>query len=472
MSLNSIELSLFTKEFKELLPLRIEKLYIPEENIVILTLYKQNFKKMLLIEVGSNYSGLYFIKERPKQRLKASIQNKFRNLLTSAIITNILQVNEDRVLELTVKLRDKYKKVILELTGRHGNIFIVEENIEAMLLNKKDIKRDLTLYGKYSHPITSGALNKKSMSSDFLNDSDFNNRSFLEWLEIIYAKKIIEIKEENLKSSFISKIDKKIKKLKRKRKRLVKDLEKLKSYENNKRVGELLKANLYLLKRGAKSISVIDYYDPNMKKVEIILDKTKTPIQNMEYYFKKYDKFKRGVKFIKIESEKVEKEILLLEKKRENDIINEEIELLRDKNSKNNRKIVDKKHSPYKIYQSSNKKYRILVGKGSIDNDYLTFKVASGNDIWLHVISYSGSHVVIKRENKKDKIDINTIMEGAHLAILNSKAPNDDNVEVCYTFRKFVKKPPKSKPGAVIYSQEKRVYLKLDRKVIEKLIIN
>jgi len=55
------------------------------------------------------------------------------------------------------------------------------------------------------------------------------------------------------------------------------------------------------------------------------------------------------------------------------------------------------------------------------------------------------------------------------LAILNSKAPNDDSVEVCYTFRKHVKKPPKSKPGAVIYTMEKRLYLKLDKNLINKL---
>ena len=161
MSLNNIELSLFTKEFKELLPLRIEKLYIPEENMLILALYKQNFKKMLLIEIGNNYSGIYFIKERPKQRLKASIQNKFRNLLTSAIITNIVQINEDRIIELTVKIRDKYKKIILELTGRHGNIFVVNENIEAILLNKKDIKRELKLYEKYIYPLQNTKKKKR-----------------------------------------------------------------------------------------------------------------------------------------------------------------------------------------------------------------------------------------------------------------------------------------------------------------------
>ena len=42
MSLNTQELSLFTKEFKQLLPLKIEKLYIPEENILLLTLYKKD----------------------------------------------------------------------------------------------------------------------------------------------------------------------------------------------------------------------------------------------------------------------------------------------------------------------------------------------------------------------------------------------------------------------------------------------
>jgi len=103
MSLNNKELALFTNEFKELLPLKIEKLYIPEKNILILTLYKSGFKKHLMIEVGSDYSALYFVKERPIQNLVANIQSRFRDLLLNGILKDICQINNDRVLELIIE---------------------------------------------------------------------------------------------------------------------------------------------------------------------------------------------------------------------------------------------------------------------------------------------------------------------------------------------------------------------------------
>lgn len=467
MSLNNKELALFTKEFKELLPIKIEKLYIPEENILLLTIYKKELKKHLLIEVGNNYSGLYFIKERPKQNLIANIQSKFRNLLLNGLITDIEQINNDRILKLTIKKSENQINLILELTGRHGNIFITQENIiEALLLlNKKDKKRDLSLYSKYQYPqIPSG---QHSISANNLKGT------FLDYLENEYAQKIKELKSSEIENQIKSQINRKIKKLKNKKKNLLKDLDKLNSYKNYKNIGELLKANLYQIKRGMKAIEVTDYYNENMPTIEIKLESSKTPIENMEFYFKKHEKYKRGVSFIKKELKKIENSLLELEYEQGDTLsskLQDNASLYPYNEARKAQKIKKTKetHIPYKTYLSSSG-FKILVGKKSIDNDYLTFKVASGNDIWLHVLSYSGSHVIIKKNNKKDTIDINTIYEAAHLAILNSKAPSNDSVEVCYTFRKFVKKPPKSKPGAVIYTQEKRLYLQLNKKVVDNL---
>lgn len=463
MSLNNQEITLFTEEFQKLLPVKIEKLYVPQENILLLTIYKKDMKKHLLIEVGNNYSGLYFIKERLKQNLIANIQSRFRNLLLNGLITDVEQINDDRILKLTIQKSKKEIILILELTGRHGNIFITQNDIiEAILiLNKKDKKRDLSLYSKYEYPqkISSQIMyGQHSISALNLGGN------FLDYLENEYAQKIKELKKSEIENQIKSQINRKIKKLKNKKKNLLKDLDKLNSYKNYKNIGELLKANLYQIKRGMETIKVTDYYDENMPMIEIKLLSSKTPIENMEFYFKKHEKYKRGVSFIEKELKKIKSSILDFQKSLENI---ENTENIKPKQIKNNKK-TQEIHIPYKTYLSSSG-FKILVGKKSIDNDYLTFKIASGNDMWLHVLSYSGSHVIIKKNNKRDILDINTIYEAAHLAILNSKAPNNDSVEVCYTFRKYVKKPPKSKPGAVIYTQEKRLYLQLDKKVVDNL---
>ncbi|MDR3682671.1 MAG: hypothetical protein P4L11_02985, partial [Geothrix sp.] len=44
--------------------------------------------------------------------------------------------------------------------------------------------------------------------------------------------------------------------------------------------------------------------------------------------------------------------------------------------------------------------FEVLIGKGDLENDQLTFKVADNLDFWLHVASLPGSHVVIRNPDK------------------------------------------------------------------------
>ena len=456
MSINSAEIALFISKIKEILPLKIEKLYIPEKNIIVFSLYGRGIKRLLLIEVASNYAGIFFISNRPEQKLVANIQNKFRNLLGGGNILKIEQIKNDRVLRFTIKNKGINRFLIVEVTGRRGNVFILNENnvIDAILLPNKKDKRNLALYSEYSPIENLGKITLKSV--DFKCENDF-----WDCWEKTYYLKFLNLKKLDLLNSFEARKRRRLKKINKKKKALLKDLENLKKYSDYKKYGELLKAQLHKLKRGDEFVSVIDYYEENMPEIKLKLDKKKTPLENMEFYFKKYEKYKRGVKYIENELDKLEIEI-----KKVNESVYENHEENKTFKSVNKKK--NKTHKPYKTYLNK-KGFKILVGKSGTDNDYLTFKVASGNDIWLHVLSYQGAHVVIKRNNKRDIIDINTIYEAAHLAIINSKAPKNDSVEVCYTFRKFVKKPPKSKPGAVIYTQEKRLYLQFDNKVIKNL---
>jgi Domain of unknown function (DUF814). len=89
-------------------------------------------------------------------------------------------------------------------------------------------------------------------------------------------------------------------------------------------------------------------------------------------------------------------------------------------------------------------------------------KFADINDMWLHTKNIPGSHVIIK--SKGTKIPDSTILEAAKLAALHSKAKNSSNVPVDYTLRKYVKKPSGSKPGFVIYTNQKTLYVTPDDK--------
>jgi len=107
----------------------------------------------------------------------------------------------------------------------------------------------------------------------------------------------------------------------------------------------------------------------------------------------------------------------------------------------------------------------ISVGKNNKQNDYLTFKLASRSQTWFHTKDIPGSHVVI-HDNEPDE---ESILEAAMLAAYFSKARDSSSVPVDYTEIRHVKKPNGSKPGFVIYFEQKTVFVTPSEDIVRKL---
>jgi predicted ribosome quality control (RQC) complex YloA/Tae2 family protein len=105
----------------------------------------------------------------------------------------------------------------------------------------------------------------------------------------------------------------------------------------------------------------------------------------------------------------------------------------------------------------------ILVGRSARDNDALTFRIARGNDLWLHARAVQGAHVVVPGAG--DSPDPRTLGDAALLAAHFSSARGSDGVEVAWTRCKYVRKPRGAPPGSVAVTREKvlRVRLEEDR---------
>ena len=99
--------------------------------------------------------------------------------------------------------------------------------------------------------------------------------------------------------------------------------------------------------------------------------------------------------------------------------------------------------------------FTVLVGKNNHQNDELTTKVAKPNDLWFHVKDLQGSHVILVTNSNEPSQEI--INRCASITAFHSKAKQSSNVPVDYAFAKYVKKPSKSKPGMVIYTNQKTV---------------
>ena len=113
--------------------------------------------------------------------------------------------------------------------------------------------------------------------------------------------------------------------------------------------------------------------------------------------------------------------------------------------------------------------FPILVGRNTEGNDYLTVHLARSQDWWLHVQGRSGSHVVIRVPDRSGNVPRRTLLEAAQLAAYYSQARDDGKVAVDYTLRKYVRKPRKSKPGLVIISQEKTIFVAADKALAARL---
>lgn len=247
--------------------------------------------------------------------------------------------------------------------------------------------------------------------------------------------------------------------------RLGEDLHKAENAEQYRLYGELLTANLHIAKTGASSVTVISYYDG--KPLEIPLDPKLSPAKNAQHYYKKYGKLKTAVK---------EKNLQISETTREIEYLNsvmsylektssiEEIELLRRELTetgfiryKKTRQEKNKtaRPKPYTYRLPSGK--TVLVGRNNNENDWLTLKKAAASDIWFHTKDIPGSHAILVLNGQEPTEE--ELFAAAAIAAYHSKGADSENVPVDYTKVRYVKKPSGAKPGMVIFTHNRTLYV-------------
>lgn len=254
--------------------------------------------------------------------------------------------------------------------------------------------------------------------------------------------------------------------------REVADREKLRLY------GELITANIYCIPNKSKSVRLLNYYSENNESIKIKLDENLTPQDNAQKYYKMYAKAKNAYIHTNrqlIESnnelEYLESVLQLLENCSSLQDIGEIRQELSEQGyvSQKTRKSSPKKvkASPPMHYMSSDG-LDIFVGKNNRQNDLLTMKTASSNDIWLHTRNIPGSHVIIKK--LQNDIPDSTLLEAAMLAAYYSKSKYSANVPVDYTTVRNVKKPSGAKPGMVNYENFKTIIVTPDEEKLNQLV--
>ena len=246
--------------------------------------------------------------------------------------------------------------------------------------------------------------------------------------------------------------------LERNRKKYDLQLRQLKDTENREKFriyGELINAYGYNVEEGARKLDALNYYTNEM--VSIPLDPTKTPQENAQRYFAKYNKQKRTFEALSELSKETLEDINYLESVQtaldialtEEDLaqIREELAGAGYIRRRFTKKKVRIKNEP--LHYISSDGYHIYVGKNNLQNEELTFHFASGNDWWFHAKQAPGSHVIVKSNGAE--LPDRTFEEAGRLAAYYSSMRGSDKVEIDYVQKKHVKKPNGAKPGFVVY---------------------
>lgn len=574
MAFDGITTKKIADELQVLSGARIDKVFQPNKNEIILGLYINGVNYALEMCIDS---GNYRINLTTHSKSNPQVAPNFCMLLRKHLIglklKNIITFGLERLVILDIEGFDEFedvvsKKLIIELMGKHSNIILVNESniiIDSMRHIKSDdeVNRSILPHIKYQFPTTSKidflSLNNFTDFKNNLQEYNISNlsslicdtyngisKSFIDNLIISIAdesKDIDEVLEkiynyiskalettENTHFDVVEKeINKKIKKdyflqlgsnsstpfslnffiddfyysketndsfkayrdttlklilgiLKKYNTRLINIDSKLKECENMdiyKLYGELITANLYKIEnKNLEYVELENYYDNN-KLIKIPLDKKYLPSINAKRFYKKYNKLKNTLEIVGIQKQETIKELDYLESivyELESattidevaqifDEISENV-MIKDTISKNQKKIKVKKSNltknkevAFNPIKYTFEGYTIFVGRNNKENDYLTLKYANKMDYWFHTKDIHGSHVILKcTENNMPTDDI--LYKCAEFAAKHSKAKNSSNVPVDYCLVKYVKKPNGAKPGMVIYTNNKTIFVK------------
>lgn len=406
-----------------------------------------------------------------------------RKELAYTQLNSIEKATNDRIVRFDFAGRDelgnpKRRALVAQLTGRSANLLLLDSDNRIVQTARKTNSEGQRIGDSYRGPTgqsesapaqRENKLIAQIHTSEFSSPSQAADAYFTSLLE----EKIFAARASAARAELRKKIAQQQKLLKQ----LEGDLRSHEDAEQQKRVGDLLLANLSTARREGNRVELIDYFADDGSTIQIELDQSVSLQEEANRRFGLYSRSKRAaaqinrriagvndrLRELKLEKESLEKAlsdtIAVRSSSSAPRTFDNSPALQRWDRSSEPASASDKKKSsriPGTRRYLSSDGFEILVGRTARDNDHLTFKVARPNDLWLHAADYGGSHVVVRNSTKKP-IPHGSLIEAAQLAAYFSQAKKDPKVDVHYTERKFVAKIKGGKPGLVRLQRFKHI---------------
>ena len=457
----------------------IQKIQQPTPDTIILFLRRPGRSLSILLSAHSRHGRLHILRQRVSSSpTPPSFCQYLRAHVLGANIHRLTQTPRDRIVWFELKKGEHVFFLVFALIGRSANIFVLDEQttvLRALKPGRQSVGQPFTL-----SPCPWGdETPQESFTST--HDTDGIHFPISERIEAAHSLSERNASLEGQRHQQIVHLRKDVKKLERRILKLTQDFEKVSAYREYGRYGELLKSHVSALRKGQKHITLVDYFDERLPELILPLDPEKGGAENLKDYFTKHGKFTGAQKNLvprldqaKNELVKRQKELQELESGRRADFSEWEAEQESGRPMppalpKETQRSKLKTHTatPYRQFYSQ-EGHAILVGKTAKDNDAVTFKASTPDDLWLHARGTPGSHVIIKLD-KKEQVPPETLRDAATLALFYSDLRKSGKGDVIYTLRKNVRKPKGAKPGSVTVTQEKSLWVYMDQARLDRL---
>ena len=488
MSLNCAEIDKILEEL-DLEGSYIQKVVQSSYSVMVLHLYKTRPMSLVIcLEPGA--CRLHETTRKiPKFDKPLRFMELLRSRLRGAKITEAVQLNNDRIVRLSLETASGMLYLYIRLWSGAANMLLVDNGIIVDAFYRRPSRHEVS--GEPWQPLPGESeaaatdVEAKTIESAFTTvlpvaadkpvktytiRSYDTSKTFNEAIDEWYARQAPVLSLEALRAEAERFYGLKIEKISRALEKLEAKKHSFLQADTLKHQGDLLLANLYRIPQGASSVELEDYAADN-RIIRIALDPRKTAQENAAGYYERYKKAVSGLEALTDDIEASKRTLAAL---------NEELAKVRvEENPYLIEKVLHKRKIPVQWKQAAQEKERpgltfyhdgwiLYVGRTAAENDELLRHHVRGKDMWLHVRDYSGGYVFIKNKNGKT-VPLPVLIAAGNLAVFYSKARRNGQADLYYTAVKDLRRAKNAPKGTVLPSNEKNLFIKLDQTVLKQL---
>lgn len=476
---------------------RLQKVVQPDPHSLVLSLYGLGRELHVLLDCRPQAARLSLRAGAPRApATPPNFTQSLRARLRGSRCVGAALAGDDRQAVLHFAGPAGEHGLLLSILGPRSNLYLLDADsrLLASLRPLAETRRDLVLGEPWRDP-PSAAPREGDDRWPAVADDDY-----LEAIEASYAARELAWEADDLRRRVGGALRREVQFLDKRATKLAADLEAATAATGGRRLGELLKGVLHQVRPGASAVTALDY--ESGEEVVIPLDPSRSAADNLARIFTRYQKAQKGrvvlerqlaevrVRRAAVDRLLAEFEALgaaaSLDRLRDFAERREMREAIgRQRRGGGSPKAVpvesvargDEPSRPFaklparlrpKVYRTA-AEMEIWVGRSDEGNDYLTTRLARGNDLFFHLEGAPGSHVILRTGGRKDPPP-EAILDACELAVHFSKRRDEGRADVHVALIKDVKKPARAKPGLVHVLRGRTVHLRRDRARLERLL--